>query len=243
MWFDNGVIIIGALLAAVVSSSTGFAFALIGMAIWLHVMPPTRAVPLVVLCSILLNLVLVWRLRHDISYKRLAPFLAGAVLGVPLGVLTLHSLDPVMLRHGVGALLLAYSGYMLMRTHTPIVSPSPAIASVLDGGVGMLGGFMGGATGLNGLFPTLWSGLRGWNKAMQRGVFQTYILLVHIYTLAWLGGVGGITHQTMRDLALCLPALALGGFIGLKLFHRTSEKGFRLVILWLFVLSGATLLA
>lgn len=234
---------IGALLAAVVSGSTGFAFALIGMAIWLHVMPPARVVPLVVLCSILLNLVLVWRLRRDIPFKRLAPFLVGAVFGVPLGVLTLHSLDPLLLRHGVGALLLVYSVYMLMRTHTPIVSPRPAIAGVLDGGVGMLGGFMGGATGLNGLFPTLWCGLRGWSKEMQRGVFQTYILLVHIYTLAWLGGIVGITHQTMRDLVLCLPALALGGFIGLKLFKRTSEKGFRLVILWLFVLSGATLLA
>jgi uncharacterized membrane protein YfcA len=243
MWFDNGVIMIGALLAAVVSGSTGFAFALIGMAIWLHVMPPTRAVPLVVLCSILLNLVFVWRLRHDVSFKRLAPFLAGAVLGVPLGVLTLHSLDPVLLRHAVGALLLVYSGYMLMRTHMPIVSPNPAIAHVLDGGVGMLGGFMGGSTGLNGLLPTLWSGLRGWNKEMQRGVFQTYILMVHAYTLAWLGGVGGISHQTIRDLVLCLPALVLGGFIGLKLFNRTSEKGFRRLILWLFVLSGVTLLA
>jgi hypothetical protein len=29
MWFDNAVIMIGALLAAVVSGSTGFAFALI----------------------------------------------------------------------------------------------------------------------------------------------------------------------------------------------------------------------
>lgn len=243
MWFDNGVIIIGALLAAVVSGSTGFAFALIGMAIWLHVMPPTRAVPLVVVCSILLNLGFVWRLRHDISFRRLAPFLAGAILGVPLGVLALRSLDPLLLRQAVGALLLVYSSYMLMRTHMPIVSPTPVIARVLDGGVGMLGGFMGGATSLNGLFPTLWSGLRGWNKAAQRGMFQPYILLVHAYTLAWLGGVGGISHQTVNDLVMCLPALALGGFIGLKLFNRTSEEGFRRLMLWLFLLSGATLLA
>lgn len=243
MWFDNGVIMIGALFGAVVSGSAGFAFALIGMAIWLHVMPPTRAVPLVVMCSMLINLVFVWRLRHDVSLKRLAPFLAGAVPGVPLGVLALRSLDPLLLRHAVGALLLVYSGYMLMRTHMPVISPSPAIARALDGGVGMLGGFMGGATSLNGLFPTLWSGLRGWNKAAQRGMFQPYILLVHAYTLAWLGGVGGISHQTVRDLAVCLPALAVGGFIGLKLFKRSSEEGFRRLVLWLFVLSGVTLLA
>lgn len=241
MSFDQLVIFGGALTAAVASGTTGFAFAIIGMAIWLHVMPATRALPLVVVSSILLNLALVWRLRSDVRLRRLLPFLMGAAVGVPLGVAAVRMLDPEATRTAVGVLLVGYSMYMLMRVQAPVLRLRPAPATMMDGAVGMLGGFMGGSTSLNGLFPTIWSGLRGWSKREQRGVYQPYILLVHLYTLAWLGGTGGIGEQTFWDLLLCLPALAIGGYVGLAVFHNASEELFRRLTLMLFLVSGLVL--
>lgn len=241
MYFDQLVIFGGALAGAVAAGTTGFAFAVIGMAIWLHVMPATRAVPLVVVSSIILNLVLVWKLRSDVQLKRLTPFLVGAVFGVPLGIAALRLLDPQVIKWVVGTLLIGYSLYMLTQVHAPVLRLGPNRGRVLDGAVGMLGGFMGGSTSLNGLFPTIWTGLRGWTKHVQRGVFQPYILIVHLYTLAWLGGVGGLGRQTLHDLLLCLPALAIGGFLGLKLFHNSSERMFRRLLLILFLVSGLIL--
>lgn len=112
----------------------------------------------------------------------------------------------------------------------------------LDGLIGMVGGFLGGATSLNGLIPTLWVGLRGWSKRVQRGVFQPYILIVHVVTLAWLGGVGVITRTTLTHFALTLPALALGGLIGLRIYDLVEERGFQRLVLGLFLLSGGVLL-
>ncbi|MEO8936720.1 MAG: sulfite exporter TauE/SafE family protein [Burkholderiaceae bacterium] len=235
------VVLVGAFLAAVVSGSSGFAFGLIGSAIWLHVLPPGRVVPLVVICSMLLNLALVWRLRHEIRPRLLWPFLAGALIGVPIGVASLERMDPALVRRGVGALLLFYSLYMLRRPHMPVVRLGVVGGRLADGAVGLLGGFMGGATSLNGLFPTMWCGLRGWNKNEQRGVFQPYILIVHGMTLFWLGGVGGLNMGTGRDVLLCVPALLIGGWLGFKLVHRVSDDGFRKVILTLFLLSGLSL--
>lgn len=241
MWSDPLWIFVGAFIAALVAGSTGFAFAIVGMAIWLHIMPPDRAVPLVVICSISLNLALVWRLWGAVQINRLKPFLYGALVGVPVGIAALQKLDAVTIRIFVGALVMLYGVIMLTRTNMPVVRLSGRLEPVLDGLVGLLGGFMGGSTSLNGLFPTLWTGLRGWNKREQRGVFQPYILTVHIYTLLWLGGVGNITRQTFSDFLICLPALALGGFLGFRHFQKLSEQAFRKWILLLFLVSGVVL--
>ena len=243
MWFDPLIIFGGALAAAITAGATGFAFAIIGMAIWLHVMPATRALPLVVVSSILLNVAMVWRLRADVDFRRLSPFLLGALAGVPLGVVTVRSLQPEVVRATVGALLIGYSVYMISRVSAPTLNLRPVQGSVMDGAVGMLGGFMGGSTSLNGLFPTIWSGLRGWTKRQQRGVYQPYILLVHLYTLLWLGGTGGIGVQTFWDLLLCIPALVIGGYLGLAVFHNASEQSFRRLTLLLFLVSGLVLVA
>lgn len=242
MAYELGVVMLGSMLAAIVSGSSGFAFALIASAVWLHVMAPAQVVPLAIACSIMVNLAMAWQLRGTIKFALLWPFLAGAMVGVPIGVAALHALDAHLVRQGVGALLIAYSLYMFLRPEMPVVSLGPASGRIADGMVGMLGGFMGGATSLNGIFPTLWCGLRGWTKAEQRGVFQTYILVVHAVSLAWLGSAGEFTADTAAAFLLCLPALFFGSWIGLRLFERVSEGGFRKLMLGLFFASGIALL-
>ncbi len=242
MWFEHGVILCGAFLGAVSSGSAGFAFALIGTAIWMHVLPPREVVTLVVLCSLLLNLALVWRLRQDVRPARLWPFLAGGAIGVPAGVAALATVNPRWLRAAVGSLLILYSLWRLGRSTSPVLRFTPRLGRFLDGAIGMIGGFLGGATSLNGLIPTLWCGLRGWSKREQRGVFQPYILIIHAVTLAWLGGVGAITRATLVHFAHSLPALALGGFVGLRIYDLVEEPGFQRLVLGLFLLSGGVLL-
>ena len=242
MWFDYSLIVLGAFLGAMVAGSAGFAFALVGAAVWLHVLPPIRVVTLAVICSMLLHGALIWRLRHHIQKRLLWPFLAGALIGVPLGVAALQRINAAKWQTAVGILLVAYSLYMLTRVHLPVLRLATTTGKTLDGAVGLLGGFMGGATSLNGLFPTLWCGLRGWNKTVQRGIYQPFILLAHAYTLLWLGGIGSVSRQSLIDALICLPALTVGGLIGLRLFHFVSEDVFRRLVLWLFLLSGITLI-
>lgn len=242
MVYEVGVMLSGALLAAIVSGSSGFAFGLIASAIWLHVLTPTQVVPLVVACSLLVNAAMVWRLRGMVRLNLLWPFVAGAMVGIPLGVAALHRIDGHLLRQGVGGLLVAYSVLMFSKPVMPLLRLGAAVGPMADAAVGMLGGFMGGATSLNGVFPTLWCGLRGWNKADQRGVFQSYILIVHLVTLVWMGSAGELNATTGLNVLLCLPALVIGSWIGLWLFHRVSEAGFRKLILGLFLVSGLALL-
>jgi uncharacterized membrane protein YfcA len=242
MTYEFAVVLFGAMLASIVSGSSGFAFALIASAIWLHVLAPAQVVPLAIVCSMLVNLMMVWQLRGTVKLNLLWPFVVGAMVGVPIGVAALHRLDAHLVRQGVGVLLIAYSVYMFTQPKMPVISLGAGSGKVADGAVGLLGGFMGGATSLNGVFPTLWCGLRGWTKSEQRGVFQSYILIVHAVTLAWLGTAGELTVKTGISVLVCIPVLVAGSWIGLRLFHHVSETGFRRLILGLFFLSGIALL-
>ena len=149
--------------------------------------------------------------------------LAGCVAGVPLGATILHSFDAGALRTGTGLLLIGYSLFVLFVARVPTLSLSGRRAAVADGILGFLSGMLGGATNLNGVLTVIWARLRGWSKIEQRAVVQPFILFCHALTLAFLGTVGSLTLETGIDIQLCLPALTVGGWIGLRAFHRISD--------------------
>lgn len=235
------VIALGALAGSVVIGTAGFAFTVVATAVWLHVLPPAQAVPLAVACAMLLNLALVSRLWNEIRPRLLWPFLVGGLLGVPLGVAALHAIDPAAMRRSVGWILIVYAGYMLTRRAAPKLQLHPRAARLLDVFVGAIGGFMSGAMSLTGIVPTLWCGLRGFDKGEQRGVMQPYLFVIQLATLLWFGGFGALSQQTLIDVLLLIPIMALGLVLGLKFFSNVSESGFRRLVLGLLLVSGAGL--
>jgi uncharacterized membrane protein YfcA len=65
---------------------------------------------------------------------------------------------------------------------------------------------------------------------------------IHAMVLAWLGGAGAISPRTGALFALALPAVLAGTWLGLRLYGRLDEAGFRRVVLVLLLLSGLVLL-
>jgi uncharacterized protein len=181
----------------------------------------------------------VWKLRHALQWHRLWPFLVGATLGVPAGVAILGWASPVYMRAAVGALLIVYSGYGLAR---PSMKPILAGGARADAGVGLLNGILGGATGLAGIIVTVWCGLRGWPKDVQRGVFQPIGVAIFAMSALWLGVGGAVNAETIGLFAIGLPVLLAGTWLGLKLYGRIDEGGFRKLVLALLLASGIALL-
>ena len=58
----------------------------------------------------------VWKLRHALTWKSIAPFIIGGTIGVPIGTFLLTYLNPAYLRGGVGVLLVIYGTYGLAQT-------------------------------------------------------------------------------------------------------------------------------
>jgi hypothetical protein len=147
--------------------------------------------------------------------------------------------NPQHAKIGVGLLLVLYSLYALFR---PAMEPVKSGGAAADAGVGFFNGVIGGMTGLAGILVTVWCGLRGWPKDIQRTVFQPVAVAVFVMSALWLGAKGAVTVETVRLFVVGLPALFAGTWAGMKLYGRLNEAGFRKVVLVLLLGSGVMLI-
>ena len=101
------VIMAGAFLGAVANGAVGFAFVIIATLFWVHVLSPIKIVTLAAACGSILHTVSIWNFRKQIILDRLWPFLVGALLGAPLGVIELHYISAEHFRMVNGILFVA----------------------------------------------------------------------------------------------------------------------------------------
>ncbi len=235
---DLALFLIATFAAALVAGLAGFAFGLVAAAIWLHVLPPLQTATLIIAYGLIVQGYSVCKLRHALNWRALWPFLLGGALGVPVGVGILGTANPAYVRAGMGIFLLLYSLYALIR---PAMKPVTGGGALADAGVGFLNGVLGGLTGLAGILVTIWCGLRGWPKDRQRVVFQPVAVAIFAMSALWLGGAHAVTAGTLKLLALGLPMLLAGSWLGLQLYGRLDEAGFRKIVLVLLLVSGAAL--
>jgi uncharacterized membrane protein YfcA len=135
--------------------------------------------------------------------------------------------------------LVLYALYWLAR---PTLKPVPA-GRVADAGVGFLSGMLGAMTGFAGILIVIWSGLRGWSRDVQRGVFApASVALLGMCAVA-IGVTGSVARETVQLFLLGLPVLVAGNWVGFKLYGRLDEAGFRRIVLILLLLSGMPLIA
>lgn len=186
-WADASLLapfVVATFLGAFVAGLAGFAFGLVAAAIWLHVLSPLQTATLIVAYGLIVQGYAVWKLRRALEWRRLLPLVIGGQIGVPLGVELLRWLPASTMRAAVGLVLIAFSLNVLLRPKLPPMAKAGAMA---DGSAGVVSGVIGGATGLAGIVPTIWSGLRGWNKDEQRAVFQPVAVTIFIGSALWLG--------------------------------------------------------
>ena len=138
--------------------------------------------------------------------------------------------------------MIAYSCYMLWRPQFPVVRLSPGRARIADGMVGWVSGILGGFAMLHGTLPTIWCGLRGWDKQRSRCVYQPFILFSGILVMVCVGlNIDFDKTQLLLPLAAGLPAMALGLWAGMRVFSVISEEHFRRLVLLLILASGISL--
>src|SRR3954449_13433421 len=165
------VLFLGALAGGFVSGLAGFGTALMALGIWLYVLPPSVAVPLVLICSIVAQTSTLPSFWRSIDFKLVWPFLIGGLAGVPLGTLLIAHADPAGFKLSVGVLLLVFPTALYLRRAPMALRFGGRCADAL---IGFAGGILGGLAGLSGPLPTLWASLRGWGKDERRGVFQIF---------------------------------------------------------------------
>ena len=234
--------LIAVFVASTISSIAGFAFSALCGALLFHVIDsPVYAVNVMIICSIAIQLLSVATLWRSIDWRSLGIFLVGGFPGVPTGVYLLLHLPTATYRNVIGGLLIAYGGYLLLHRHARVRRMGP----LSDACAGFLGGITGGLAGFPGAFVTIWCGLKGWDKARQRGVYQPFILSMQPATLVAIHLMrpsSSVQGQLDWKAFVFVPAALLGAWFGLRIFKRLTDRQFGLVVNALLILSGIGLI-
>jgi uncharacterized protein len=225
---------LGVFAGALVSGFTGFAFSAVAGAVLLHVLPPAQAVPLMMVCSVLVQSISLVSLRRQIQWRGSAPLIAGGLCGLPPALYVLLTADATLIRIAFGMLLAAYAAYMLLR---PAIRPLRETGDG-DAAVGFAGGLIGGVTAMPGAVPTVWYDLHGLGKDRQRGLVQPYIAAMQIAALAFLWAHGGLAETLLEQVISSLAPLGAGALVGIALFGRVDDALFRRLLLSVLLLSG-----
>jgi len=232
------MMVISVFAGSLVSGIAGFAFSAVSGAILFHWVPPTTAVPLLLVCSITTQLLSITKLWGSMQWRQCAPFLVGGVVGIPVGAKLLASLDAHVFAGVFGVFLVCYSATMLLRPGIVVRSGS----RLADVAAGFAGGVTGGSIAFPGAIPTIWCCIRGLAKHDQRGIVQPFILLMQFATLIYFSKLGMVASGTIATYLLCVPAVLAGTWLGLRLFDHIDDAAFRCFVLSFLLISGTTLL-
>ena len=233
------IILSGALAGGYVTGLTGFGTGLTALVFWLQVVPPIIAAPMVVICSIVGQLQTLKAIWHHIDWHRVAPFIAGGLIGVPLGTLLLPLIDLRVFKLLVGGLLITYSLVMLANRSNPVITWG---GRTMDAIVGMGGGMLGGLAGLSGPLPTIWGSLKGWDKHRKRGLFQSFNLSILLFAATSQAFSGFMTSEVGKWMIFAIPGTLAGAWLGRKTYDRLGESRFNQIVLVLLILAGISIL-
>jgi uncharacterized protein len=232
------LLFLGALAGGFIAGLAGFGTALMALGIWLYVLPPSLAVPLVLICSVVGQTTTLPSMWRTFDLTLVWPFIIGGLAGVPIGTMLIAHADPKTFKLGVGLFLLAFPTILYFNRAPMAFRFGGRLA---DAGVGFAGGILGGLAGLSGPLPILWASLRGWGKDERRGIFQTFNWTVLAAALCYQAATGMVELKVLWLALLAFPGTVLGAWLGARVYRALSDKNFADVVLGLLFLSGVGL--
>jgi uncharacterized membrane protein YfcA len=209
------------------------------MSLWAWILPPQLAAPLAVFGALIGQVASLFPLRGGFDPRRVAPFVVGGALGVPLGVFLLHNADPLRFRLAVGALLTLYAVFALAVRDSARLKAGGIGA---DAFVGVIGGALGGLCGLAAAPLAIWTRLRGWKREPRRATIKAFAIVVAVLTLAAYARTGAVDPADLRLFSIVAPAALIASFLGVRLVDKGGSQTVGRIALLLTLASGVALL-
>jgi len=234
------ILAFGAAVAGLVQGISGFAFAMVAMAIWVWGVDPRLAAVMAVFGGLTGQIISAIRVRRGFHLSLLWPFVVGSAIGIPIGTWLLPLLDPNRFKLVLGSLLVVCCSAMLATSRLPRIERGGRLA---DAFVGLLGGVMAPLSGFSGLAPALWCTLRGYTKDAHRAVLQNFNLIVLAATFASLVISRRVNTSMWPQMAVVAGSLVVPSIWGSKIYIGMSPAAFRNTVLWMLVFAGAAMLA
>lgn len=221
------------LFSSFIQSITGFGFAVVGTPLLLFFMEPKQVVSLMVFGALILNLMVIYKTRGKSDPKVIWPMFIASLIGIVPGVYILKVVDASILKLCIGILILLVSFFM--ASNYVMTIKREKLATVF---VGIVSGFMGGATSLSGPPVALFLMNQQQDKEAFRANLVRYFCLGNIATLLVMYFMETMELGVLRQGLYAIPGVLLGVWVGEKAFARVSPKLFKWITLGVIFFCG-----
>jgi hypothetical protein len=195
------------------------------------------AAPLVALIGLVIGAVMLAVYREAIEVRAVARLLALAVLGIPVGVFLLARADERIVLTILGVVVAGYALFSLFGPTLPRLENE-----IWSYPVGFFSGMLSGAFNTSGPPVIIYGQLRHWSPEVFKSNLQGYFQVLGAVVVITHALAGNLTPAVWRYFLASLPAILIGGGLGMFLSRYVNADVFRKIVLALLVLLGIRLM-
>jgi uncharacterized membrane protein YfcA len=222
--------------------STGFGAAA-AMPLMAMVVPLKVLIPAWTLIGLAAGVTLLGRDRAHVSWRDMARLLPSCLVGIAIGLYVFTALDAATLARGLGALVLLYGCYSLWLIGRP-QTRCQASPRVIAPAAGVLGGAVGTTFGtMASVFFAIYFDVIRMAKDEFRASMSAILVALGIVRGAGYWAVGEYNRDVLVTVAIALPMMLAGIFIGNRIHTGVSDLAFRRLVSGALIASGLALLA
>jgi uncharacterized membrane protein YfcA len=219
---------------------TGFGAA-IAMPLLAIVVPMKLLVPAWSVLSVVAGATILRHVYDKIAWADVRPLMPSCMLGIALGLAFYKALDSPTLARGLGILVFLYGVFSLTASFRP--APTWQLApSTLAKVSGLIGGAVGTTFGaLTSLsFAVYFDAIRMPSEQFRATMSAALVTMGLVRALGYLA-TGEFTAQVWVLLAITLPMVLVGIYIGNRLQAELNELMFRRLVSLTLIVSGFAL--
>ena len=234
--FELLIALLAVVVGATIMGTVSFGMGLVVAPVLLLFLAPKSAIITVnAIIPILLVFVLLTTWRH-LEFRRLRGMALGGVVAVPLGVLVLESANPTALRITIGAAILCLGILNMLNITLPMANRR---------GSGLVVGFLTSLSittlSIGGPLAASYIIAQQWHREQMRAALAFYFLCTYIVAFILYSVTGLVDRDTLFNIGILVPSLAVGFGIGALLARRMNEAVFRYAAIGV-IITGSTVL-
>ena len=219
--------------AAFVIGAIGFGFGLTTSPALLLIHDPQTVVIVINAVAIIAFSLVLFETREHLRNRELAPMGIAAVLGTPIGVFALSTLDSSVLRISIGVLVLVLTAMVVFNAEWRV--PYPRISGPI---LGLISSAFTTGLAIGGPILVLFFLGRRMDRQNVRASMAFFFTIMYIAAAIGYAIQGLFTTERLILIAAAAPAVALGYWIAIKLTGRMNERIFRPTVVGVIVISS-----
>ncbi|MEM8532141.1 MAG: sulfite exporter TauE/SafE family protein [Chloroflexota bacterium] len=223
--------------AAVLGGIAGFGFALLCTPLLLIVgFPLSLIVPVNLSLALVSRISVAYRFRNHLNTRRVFLLVVSSFPGMYIGIWVLTLISSSILQAATGVVIMLA---VLLMARTPQQETTKPLAGAVYI-AGLLGGFLGATTSLNGIPPALLLVRDQTSPRQFQANLALFFVMSNAITLFFLTTQQQIDFFTILPIfMLWLPSVLLGSILGIVLSTRLSTTVFRRMVLVIAFVAGA----